>query len=589
MKISLLLILSLIMTAGLSQTAAAAPASQSSDRMDWWRDARFGMFIHWGVYSVPAGEWDGRVVPGVSEWIMQTAKIPVSRYEPLAKDFTAEHYDPQAWAKAAKDAGMRYVVITSKHHDGFCLWDSPRTDWDVTRTPHGKDLLAPLAEAVRAEGLKFGLYHSIMDWHHPDYAPRRDWHDTAEGEPDFDAYRAYLTGQVEEIIERFDPAILWFDGEWESTWTQAHGQALENRIRELRPNIIINNRIGKARQGMAGLNDEDALPLGDFGTPEQEIPSTGLPGVDWESCMTFNDSWGYKTSDANWKSPTTIVRNLIDCASKGGNYLLNVGPTADGRIPQESLDRLKEVGDWMDMNGEAIYGTQAGPFERLSWGKATRRGNTLFLFVFDWPEDGRLTVPLRTGISKATALADPEASIGVTQSGEGQRLDLSGVKQGPHATAIAIVLAGEPDVLPTLDAEQAADGSLTLPASTARTTHGLRLESIDGRRSLGYWTNAAASAEWLVSVEHPGRFDVTLELACQPESAGSTVEVLVDDAPVARFTVEDTGGWHDFREVRLEATNLPSAGPVRIRMQAVEKAGLGVMNLREVRLTPTAG
>src|SRR5688500_8831875 len=200
----------------LSASAHQAPPPSKDERMQWWREARFGMFIHWGVYAVPAGRWQGQV--GGGEWIMEHRKIPISQYEPLAEQFTAENYDPAEWAALAREAGMKYVVITSKHHDGFARWESKLSEWDVMRTPHEQDLLAPLADAVRKEGLHFGLYHSIMDWHHPDYQPRRAYNDLAKGEPDFNRFRQYLHGQVEEIITSYQPEILWFDGEWEGTW-----------------------------------------------------------------------------------------------------------------------------------------------------------------------------------------------------------------------------------------------------------------------------------------------------------------------------------------------------------------------------------
>ena len=430
--------------------AAAQPVRAGEEnRMDWWREARFGLFIHWGVYSVPAGRWDGKPAPGTGEWIMQNARIPVAQYEPLAAQFTAEHYDPAAWAALAREAGVKYVVITSKHHDGFALWDSAVSDWDVARTPHRRDLLGPLAQACRAEGLRFGLYHSIMDWHHPDYAPRRPWHGAATAEPDFDRFRQYLHAQVGEIVERYRPDVLWFDGEWEETWTTEHGRALAAHARAIKPDVLINNRVGKARNDMAGLNKAGVDPVGDFGTPEQEIPATGLPGVDWESCMTMNDTWGYRADDVNWKSSRTLIRNLIECASKGGNYLLNVGPTADGRIPEASVERLRAIGRWMRVNGEAIYGTQAGPFPALPWGRATRKGRVIYLFVYDWPADGRLTVPLTNRATGARLLSEPDRPLDVEQGPPGVVISrLPREMPDGDATVIALTIEGAPDVVP---------------------------------------------------------------------------------------------------------------------------------------------
>ena len=328
-------------------------------RMSWWREARFGMFIHWGLYAVPAGEWKGKDVPGIGEWIMSNGQIPVEEYEKYAPQFNPVMYDADQWVRIAKDAGMKYIVITSKHHDGFGLWDSKISDYDIIdRTPYKKDILKQLSKACKKHGVKLCFYHSIMDWHHHDYLPRRPWEKRSSEGADYQRYIAYMKAQLKELVTEYDPAVLWFDGEWEDTWDPEKGLMLYNYVRSLKPDIIINNRVDKGRQGMHGMTKEGNF-AGDFGTPEQEIPHTGLPGVDWESCMTMNDTWGFKKNDHNWKSSKQLIYNLIDIVSKGGNYLLNVGPTAEGLIPPESVERLREMGKWMDVNGEALYGTSA--------------------------------------------------------------------------------------------------------------------------------------------------------------------------------------------------------------------------------------
>ncbi len=317
------------------------------ERMSWWRDAKFGMFIHWGAYAVPAGRYRGKTVEGVGEWIMNTAQIPIPEYETYVEQFDPVDFDAQSWARLAKEAGMEYMVITSKHHDGFCLWDSEVTDYDIMdAAPYQKDILRDLKEACDAEGIRLGFYHSIMDWHHPD----------ASGES-FPSYRdEYLIPQVRELVTEYDPAILWFDGEWIGEWSEPQGKDLYQAVRSMKPDILVNNRVGKGRQGMQGMN-RDREYVGDFGTPEQEILDYGSAELDWESCMTMNDSWGFKADDDNWKSPQTLVHNLIDVTAKGGNYLLNVGPDARGLIPAPSVERLQAVGGWLDTNAEAIKNT----------------------------------------------------------------------------------------------------------------------------------------------------------------------------------------------------------------------------------------
>jgi alpha-L-fucosidase len=365
--------------------------------MAWWREARFGLFIHWGLYAVPAGTWQGKRTGG-AEWILNTARIHPDDYMPLQKQFNPVDFDAEEWVTIAKNAGMRYIVITSKHHDGFCLWPSEFTDFDISETPFKRDILGELAEACRRESIVLCFYHSIMDWTHPDYLPRRQWDDRPTDDAEFDAYVAHMQTQVDELIGKYQPAVLWFDGEWEGTWQHPHGQALYDHIRTKAPWVIINNRVDTGRTGMAGLTRAGGY-RGDFGTPEQQIPTTGFPrGVDWETCMTMNRSWGWQSFDDNWKSTEDLIRKLVDIASKGGNFLLNVGPMGNGEFPPEAVSRLATIGKWMDLNARSVRGTFASPFTELPWGRCTRRalpdGNErLYLHVFGPPESGELELP----------------------------------------------------------------------------------------------------------------------------------------------------------------------------------------------------
>jgi alpha-L-fucosidase len=450
--------LALALLLGLSHLTTAAQTNdpsfnetpaQRDARMAWFREARFGMFIHWGVYAVPAGEWNGKT--GYGEWFLEETKMPVSQYEKFAAQFNPVKFDARTWVQLAKAAGMKYIVITSKHHDGFGLWDSKLTDWDIARTPFKRDPLQELAAACKEAGIVFCFYHSIMDWHHPDWGQRRAWNDLATGTPDMDRYTAYMKGQLKELLTGYGPlGILWFDGEWEAPWTHERGVDLYRFVRTLQPNIIVNNRVGKGRAGMQGMDQGQGV--GDYGTPEQEIPATGFgAGVDWESCMTMNGHWGYNKNDQNWKSTETLVRNLIDCASKGGNYLLNVGPTAEGEFPGASVERLQQIGAWMKANQAAIYGTTASPFKRLTWGKATRKvtptGTTLYLHVFDWPQDGKLLVPgLQNEIKTARLLATGQA-VAAKRTATDVEVTLPATAPDAISSTVVLELAGAPQVV----------------------------------------------------------------------------------------------------------------------------------------------
>ncbi len=443
------------LVAGLALLAGALPAQAAPDpdaaRLAWWREARFGLFIHWGLYAIPAGEWNGN--RGHGEWIRETARIPVGEYEKFRDQFNPVKFDADAWVKLAKDAGMKYIVITSKHHDGFCLFDSAQTDWDIMATPFKRDVMKELSEACRKQGLQMCWYHSIMDWHHPDYLPRRGWEkeQRPEAGAQFDRFTDYLFKEVEELLTKYGPiGVMWFDGEWESTWTNELGRKLYEHCRKLQPNVIVNNRVSTGRDGMAGMTRSREFP-GDFGTPEQEIPPQGLPGMDWETCMTMNDHWGYNRADRHWKPTAEIIRMLCDIASKGGNYLLNVGPTAEGEFPPEAIERLTQIGAWMKVNGEAIYGTTASPLEKPAWGRCTAKksgGNTtLFLQVFDWPTDGHLAISgLGNEITDARLLAAPAVKIAIRQADGVTTFDLPKDAPDRICSVIALALKGEPIV-----------------------------------------------------------------------------------------------------------------------------------------------
>lgn len=407
-------------------------AQQKDTRMDWWRDATFGMFIHWGAYAVPGGIYEGKEVKGIGEWIMHSATIPIPVYEQYVKQFNPTSFNAKEWASIAKQAGIKYIVITSKHHDGFCLWDSKITNYDIMdAAPFKRDILKELSDACKEAGIKMCFYHSIMDWHQPDAESPKDYAHQHNPNANWAKYREeYLKPQLKELIEKYDPAVLWFDGEWIPEWTEEQGKDLYAFLRKLKPDLIINNRVGKGRSGMQGMNKyKDAA--GDFGTPEQEILE-GTSDQDWESCITMNDTWGFKKNDHNWKSTQVLIDQLVDIAAKGGNYLLNVGPTAEGLIPGPSVERLKQMGDWLKINGEAIYATISR--------KQFKEGNVRFTLS----KDGKYTYAI------VKAKPGETISLSSVQPAAGSKMTLLGSKKPVKWTSeegkINMVL---PDKLPS--------------------------------------------------------------------------------------------------------------------------------------------
>ena len=415
-------------------------------RMAWWANDRFGMFIHWGIYSVPEGEWNGK--DNYAEWILNHAHIPVKTYEKFAGRFNPVNFNADEWVAAAKGAGMKYIVITSKHHDGFCMFDSAFTDYDIVdATPFKRDVLAELKKACDEQGITLCFYYSIMDWHHPDYLPRRKWEKRPADGADYDRYVDYMRHQLAELVCKYNPPLIWFDGEWEPTWNHEYGQHLYNYLRTLNPSLIINNRIDKGRSGMEGMNDRRES-AGDFGTPEQQIPATGMPkGYYWETCMTMNRHWGWNKNDKDFKSAEDLVRKLVDINSKGGNFLLNIGPRPDGTFPPESLERLKRIGQWMKVNGESIYGTSASLFDPVDWGRTTTKGNTIYLHVFDWPPDGKIRLPGLMSLPADARLLATGAKIQAQATDTGLDLTLPG--QAPDAidSVVKLTFAAPPQVV----------------------------------------------------------------------------------------------------------------------------------------------
>lgn len=478
-----------------------AAAAVDHPGLAWWREARFGMFIHWGLYAIPAGVWEGEEVPGIGEWIMLRKRIPRQRYAELAKSFDPVRFDARAWVELAVQAGMRYLVITSKHHDGFALFRSPCCPYNIVdATPFGRDPLAELAQECAAAGIKLGLYYSQdQDWHDPD-GSRNNW-DFDEGSKDFAAYlERKVKPQLRELLTQYGPiGLIWFDTPY--TISREHSIELRDFVHRLQPECLVSGRIG---------ND-----VGDYGSlGDNQIPA-GRVRADYETPATLNDTWGYKSTDHNWKSVSTLLLLLIDLASKGVNYLLNVGPTAAGVIPEASAERLRAIGAWMAVNGEAIYGTGGSPFpyEHDSL-RMTCKPGRLFLHLLQ-PRAGRMVVHgLRSRVTKAEVLgieAPVEAAQDRTAAGGVDRLtltlpDLSAVNHVP-VVALAIDGAAEADELTV----QQPDGAIHLHAHLAEVARspGSTLEILSNGMTAG-WMDTESALSWQVRVCQPGSFAVTV-------------------------------------------------------------------------------
>lgn len=357
-------------------------------RMAWYTHARFGMFIHWGLYAIPAR----------GEWVRSVERIPSEDYDPYMREFDPRHCDMREWMAAAKAAGMRYVVLTAKHHDGFCLFDSAYTDFKSTNSPAGRDFVREYVDAAREFGLKVGLYFSLIDWRHPDFPhygdrqhPMRDNPAYGNEGRDFDRYLDYLHAQVRELCTNYGRLdILWFDFSYDDLRGEAwRGRELINMVRSLQPDVIIDNRLEVSGEGFGSLAECRPTPYhGDFVSPEQIIPPNGLRDAEgrplvWESCVTMNNHWGYCAADHYYKSAPMLVKKLVECVSKGGNLLLNVGPDAQGRFPRQSQEILAEIGRWMDDNGESVYGCGPSGLEKPEYGRITRKGDTLYWHIFE--------------------------------------------------------------------------------------------------------------------------------------------------------------------------------------------------------------
>lgn len=578
---------------GLALLAAAAPAraqqtpppgdnwhnetpEQHNARMQWWRSAKVGVMFRWGVYSVPAGTHQGTKISGGPEWMMFNGQIPIASYKQYARQFAVPKYDPDAWVRLAREAGARYLVMTAKDMDGFALFDSKATDWDAKDAALcARDLVKPMAEACKKQSLKLGLmYVHSQDWCHPGGGSKdnKRWDPAQNG--DFDAFLDKIAlPQLHEILSNYgDLGVLWFD-QGVSINTDRAVKFLD-LLAGIQPNIIINSRLGAYR--------------GDFYAISSNPPLYYL-GNDWELHVTLNDNWAYKADDTRWKDPAVLVQRMAESVAKGGNCMFIVGPTGEGEVPAGAIDRLRAVGAWLKINGEAIYDNSRGPIKRQPWGctsqKPRKGGHTLYLHVFKWPADGKLEVPgLRVTPSTARILATG-ATVPAEPSLDGVALKLPATAPDSADTVIALDVDGELMVesLPVFQNE-AGELSLETPDAELHPAipgEGIKLEMRDNLLNVCNWGNPADWVTWEFRIRAGGNFQVEALMASEQETA-FRIEV---DGETLFPVVPGGGDSGKFKKVDLGELAIPAAGQHTLVVRPIQQTWRSI-NLRRLILTP---
>jgi alpha-L-fucosidase len=580
--ITLIVSASLCVAAETAKTYTPPPqfsesAEQHTARMAWFRDAHFGMFIHWGLYSELAGEWKDKTIGGGAEWIQQQLGIPSSEYAPLAKKFNPVKFDAHAWIKLMKRAGVKYIAVTTKHHDGFCLWPTKvNDDWNIGITPFKRDPLKELSQACEAEGVRFGIYHSIPDWHHADWPGRPKFNNVATDTPDKERYKyEYLFPQLKELLTNYGKVhLIWLDNGGmcnPPAWTQKDGRELENYIRTLAPEIVMDDR---SKAGVEGSVHGAKLKAhaGDYISPEGWVPPTGFPGVDWETCQTMQlpNNWGYNRL-VGFRSFKDLLQQLVDVTSKGGNMLLNIGPDGEGEILPQARQCLDKCGDWMEVNAESIHGTRASPFDRLPFnGRCTQKPGKLYLHIFAWPADGKLVVPVTNKVKKAYLLADAgRGALSAEGSPRGATIALPAQAPDTIDSVVVVELEGAPQVT-----AQPKNLSLGKPVEVSSVWPGRKeldkSHITDGKLETTWAAEEKAREAWVI---------VDLQSECEVS------EAMLSDAPYHRTRAFDLEA-----EVAGEWKTIASGKTIGDELQrtfAPVKARRFRLNIRKASDTPT--
>ncbi|CAH1202038.1 hypothetical protein PAECIP111891_01897 [Paenibacillus allorhizoplanae] len=565
---------------------------QREQRIAWWREAKVGMFIHWGLYSLPGGVWKGDPVNAAyAEHLQLRAQIPIPEYEHIADHFHALRFDATAWVRAAKDAGLKYMIFTAKHHEGFAMYDSQVSDYSIVKaTPFGRDPVAELAAACQSEDMVLCLYYShAMDWHHPDsqgntldypanigaYDALHTWEKDVNKSTRYERYlQEKAFPQVKELLTQYGPiGILWFDCGHKITDKQ--GKQFVDLVHEVQPGCLVNRRV--RREG-----------FGDYENTGDNQRHMRTPRRDWESIATLNHSWGYNQTDQQWRSAEDILHDMIHVVSMGGNYVINVGPTGDGEIDAKSIELLGVIGTWLKVNGESIYGSQGSPIGRTPWGRCTLKGNTLYLHVWDWPARGELLLPgLLNPIQKCYLLGDSSKRSFPHQllndCGD-HIIHLPSEALDPICTVVAVEFQGEiasnPKQVVVANGVSHVfgvfDGELT--GETIRYDTGKK-----GRDNLKNWSSMQDSISWEFCVIKGGAYRVAAVYGAGDPSVGGLFEIAAGDNKLVA-SVMQTGGEYEFQNYEIGPFYFENSGEYTLTVRPQAICGAVLMNLKEIRL-----
>jgi alpha-L-fucosidase len=567
---------------GNTETSKSAP--EDVHRLDWFREAKFGMFIHWGPYSQLAGEYNGRRVPvgKNAEWIMKELHIPVKEYRNLAHGFNPDKFDAMSIVNLAKAAGMKYIVITAKHHDGFSMYHSGVSEYNISGwTQFKRDPLKELSVACKAAGIKFCVYYSHReDWDHPG-GYGNDWdYDNDWGADLFDnlKFEKYLNEkakpQLRELLTGYGPiGLVWFD---RGMYTKEQGLEFVKLVHDLQPAALINGRVGNYNQEFIG----DYQSMSDNGMPPGGIEEY------WETPMTLNQTWGFSRFDTLWKSPETVIQRLVEIVSRGGNLLLNIGPMGDGEIPDATIDILGKAGLWISRNKEGIYGTGANPFGELPWGYCTVKEDKLYFFIRDWPQDRMLNISgLKNKVIAAYMVNNKNAKLTVERKGNDIRIQLPAKPSDHPMTVIVLETSGIPVVDPQV-VRPGKNGEYELTYLTSQ-THGNAVTRFNrkGGFHISKWKGPEDFAEWIVNVEKPGKFRLDISYSANNGCGGEPFEIFVDEKRFEK-TVIPTGGLFEFHDFPVDYIELPGKENITVKIRPKHASDFCHMYLQSLTLIP---